>query len=78
MFLHAGSEDWADAQADLSLRWAHRSFLLVLSCSDSFAKPKISRRWLASVAEQTGLSPTRSQIPEDRFPTDVAQFVSQQ
>ena len=30
MFLHAGSEDfssgWAGAQADLSLRWAHRSF----------------------------------------------------
>ena len=28
-FLHADSEDWsdwADAQADLSLRWAHRSF----------------------------------------------------
>ena len=29
MFLHADSEDctdWADAQADLCLRWAHRSF----------------------------------------------------
>ena len=29
MFLHADSEDcsdWAEAQADLSLRWAHRSF----------------------------------------------------
>ena len=28
--------DWADAQADLSLRWVHMSFLLVLSCSGSF------------------------------------------
>ena len=30
-FLHVDSEDWsdrADAQADLSLRWAHRSFCL--------------------------------------------------
>ena len=29
MFLHADSEDlsdWADAQADLSLRWTQRSF----------------------------------------------------
>ena len=41
-FLHADSEDWSDwvdAQADLSLRWAHLS-LLVLSCrgSTSFRK----------------------------------------
>ena len=30
---------WAslNAQIDLSLRWAHRSFLLVLSCSDLYA-----------------------------------------
>ena len=30
MFLHADSEDWsdrADAQADLSLRWAHSHFV---------------------------------------------------
>ena len=26
MFLHADSEDWADAQIDLSLRWAHRPY----------------------------------------------------
>ena len=26
-FLHADSEDWADAQADLSLRWAHTHFV---------------------------------------------------
>ena len=25
MFLHADSEDWADAQADLSLHWVHMS-----------------------------------------------------
>ena len=25
-FLHADSESWADAQADLSLRWAHMPF----------------------------------------------------
>ena len=25
-FLHADSEDWVDAQADLHLRWAHGSF----------------------------------------------------
>ena len=26
-FLHADSEDWADAQADLSLRWVHSHFV---------------------------------------------------
>ena len=25
-FLYADSEDWADAQADLSLRWVHTHF----------------------------------------------------
>ena len=38
-FLQADSEDWsdwADAQADLSLRWAHTVTLLVLSCRGSF------------------------------------------
>ena len=30
--------DWADAQADLSLRWAHSHFLLVLSCRGSIYK----------------------------------------
>ena len=37
-FLHVDSEDWSDwagAQADPSLGWAHRLFLLVLSCSSS-------------------------------------------
>ena len=27
IFPHADSEDWADAEADLSLRWAHSHFV---------------------------------------------------
>ena len=37
-FLHADCEDWsgwADAQADLSLHWAHMSFCWFLSCTGS-------------------------------------------
>ena len=48
----------------------------VVRCLDSMisklAKPKISRPYLVSVAEQVGLSLTWSQTPEGTFPRDVA------
>ena len=37
---------------------------------------KVSRFWLASVAEQAGLNLTGSKIPEYTFSHDVAQIVS--
>ena len=43
--------DWADAQADLSLRWMHRSCTLqVLSCSGSFVTCTCS--WLFHLSLQ--------------------------
>ena len=48
----------------------------VIHCLDSIIPlvsiPKISSLWLASVAEQAGLSLTWSQTPEDRFSRDMA------
>ena len=48
----------------------------VVHCLDSIiptlVKSKISRLWLVSGAEQTSLSHTGSQIPEDRFSRDEA------
>ena len=55
-------------KAEISLR------AFVVRCLDSIiyvAKSKISK--LASVAEQTGLSVTCSETPEDRFSRRVAQ-----
>ena len=39
------------------------------------ALPKVSRFYLASVAEQAGLNVTWSKIPEDTFSHDVAQIL---
>ena len=58
---------------------AHPSSLIsafVVHCLDSqlsiLSISKVSRPWLASVAEQASLSRTWSQTPEDRFSRDVA------
>ena len=40
------------------------------------ALSKVSRFYLASVAEQAGLNHTWSKIPEDTFSRDVAQMIS--
>ena len=53
--------------------------VFVISCLDSItpivAISEISRLWLASVAEQAGLSPTWSDNPEDMFSHDEAQLM---
>ena len=49
-FLQADSEDWsdwADVQADLSLRWPQRSFSLVLSCCSTFQQRQPSELTIA-------------------------------
>ena len=50
----------------------------VVRCLDRviciLAISKVSRFWLASVAEQAGLNVTWSKIPEDTFSNDVAQM----
>ena len=49
----------------------------LLSCMICIlAISKVSRFWLASVAEQAGLNLIGSKIPEDTFSHDVAQIVS--
>ena len=52
----------------------------VVRCLDSMicilAIPKVSRFWLASVAEQAGLNLTCSKIPKDMFLRDLAQLES--
>ena len=74
IMLHANNND-ADQPA-------HPSSLIsafIVRCLDStiptLAKYKISRLYLASVAEQTGLSLTWSPTPEDRFSRNVAQLI---
>ena len=49
-------------------------------CLDSMisevAINEMAKLWLASVAEQGGLSLTWSQSPDDRFSPDMAHFIS--
>ena len=57
-FLHVDSEDWSDwedAQADLSLRWAH-SHLLVLSCGSSFLTSSNTVRYFDICLSSTAVS----------------------
>ena len=47
--IHADNEDWSDcanAQADLSIRWAHISEGKALSRSDSYVCEKTISRWV--------------------------------
>ena len=50
----------------------------VVRCLDSMTRvlaiSKVSRFYLASVAEQAGLNLTWSKIPEDTFPIDGSQI----
>ena len=50
----------------------------VIHCQDGIipqvSKSEIPNLWLASVAEQAGLSLTWSQTPKDRLSRDVAQI----
>ena len=53
--------------------------IFIVLCLDSMigilAISKVSRFWLASVAEQAGLNLTCSKIPEDTFSHDVVQIL---
>ena len=54
----------------------------VVRCLDSMicilAISEVSRSYLASVAEQAGLNPACSKIPEDTFLRDVAHLMDEQ
>ena len=66
LFMPNANNKDPSAQSDQHLYSSLLSIIYILN------KSKISKLKLASVAEQAGLSLTRSKTPEDRFSCDVA------
>ena len=65
-FFHADSEDWsdwADAQADLSLRWAHMSFCWF--CHEA-AQFQLSAQWVRTYCMVKGFCKTRRSCVSNR------------